>query len=198
MVTFVLGLMLSVPLAVVANLVTPHVKNVIARRSKRRARNRAEVLRLELARVDRYVQEPHTFNQHLLGVVLATTAVTAVSTFIAGTSFTVAELLGFQEELEETEEVEVGEALREDDFDADSVVGSVGYDWVPAELLYLAGPIVGTVGALIVTLLAMNARRLLRRVNDYDDYRSSAEAVLASLNSAGGADGDGSTGGGSR
>lgn len=137
MVTFVLGLLFALPMGVLANLLTPLAQDRWARRSSERAQRRAAVLQRESERVQGYVRQPHLLQQHLLGVVLATTGVAGVSALFSGLLFAVGQYLQTRPDYEHSR---------------------------TAQTLYLAGQVLGLVGSLVVLVLTMNALRLLKRV----------------------------------
>ncbi len=92
MTQFVLGLMLSVPLAVLANVATPIVLNRAARHSEQRSRRRVEVLRRELQRTTEVHNTPGALTEHLMVVVLGIIAIFAVAAFVSGVIYTSGDL----------------------------------------------------------------------------------------------------------
>ncbi len=151
---FALGLLLSIHLAIVTNLVTPRVANRLSSRNRQRARRRAAVLKRELTRVAYYRNDPAALTQHFIEVILTTTVIGAVTAVVTGSLYAIGQLMS-----------------------AD-VADFATYDERLVQILYLFGQVVGLMGSLVITILAMNAVRLLRRVRNFDDYRRDVERFL--------------------
>lgn len=177
--TFWLGLLASVPLAVLANLLTPWLQDRWARRNYDRARRRVAVRERELAKVASIRGTPGALTEHLLVTVLSIVAIFAVTTLITSAVATVVtayettqvlsppDVAGIEAELEHLEE------------------GEVFFDQSPAfvvtQVSYLVTQLIFLPAMLAVTVLALNTLRLVRRVRNYETYTRETKARIDRL-----------------
>jgi len=89
---FWLGLLLSIPLSILANLLNPKLETLWAHHSQHRAKKRLQKLRRDLDAVQRYRDNPQAFTEYLLIIVIKVAYATGsvgvfslvVDTFIPG------------------------------------------------------------------------------------------------------------------
>lgn len=77
--TFWLGLLLAIPLSILANLLTTPVQNAIARYNDERARQRVVQLQAEYKRIELLYGNRSDFHEYLLSVIINTAFVTSLT-----------------------------------------------------------------------------------------------------------------------
>ncbi len=87
MLLFFAGLILSVPLSLGVNILTPSVQNRLARRDALRAARRTESLKRELANARQYKTASDKLHRAMLAQVLRISLVTSVGTALVTASF---------------------------------------------------------------------------------------------------------------
>lgn len=98
---FWLGLLLSIPLSVLANILTPKLETLWAHHSQRCAKKRLQKLRRDLDAVQRYRDDSQAFTEYLLITVIKVAYVTGsvgvfsiiVNTFVPGSFSSIASRL---------------------------------------------------------------------------------------------------------
>lgn len=80
---FWLGLLLSIPLSILANILTPKLESLWAHHSQRRAKKRLQKLRRDLDAVQRYRDDSQTFTEYLLITVIKVAYVTGSAGVVA-------------------------------------------------------------------------------------------------------------------
>lgn len=84
---FWVGLAVSIPLSILANILTPRFQRALDARSQQRAVRRTNELRRELDRVRGLAADTAAFHSYLLWIVLRTTLVGSLVAIIAGLAF---------------------------------------------------------------------------------------------------------------
>jgi hypothetical protein len=159
---FLLGLLLSLPASILANIYTPRVQNWLAERSLVRSTRRVEALREEVALVTSYRQEPAKCQEFLLGTVLRAIYATSVGGIVA---------VGF--------------------FIAGQASTAIVYPrfYVPytilrfsvSDLLTMLGQLVGLLTALFLVRVCSSSLQVLNRVQNFTKYQKAVDAVLSKL-----------------
>src|SRR5216683_1601362 len=93
MLLFFAGLILSVPLSLGVNILTPSVQNRLARRDALRAARRTESLKRELANARQYKTASDKLHRAMLAQVLRISLVTSVGTALVTASFATANVV---------------------------------------------------------------------------------------------------------
>ncbi len=158
MVTFMLGLILAIPLSILANLATPWVLDRWAKRSLHRSTARADDLERELGRVERYAQDPTTFHTYILGVVVQSAGLAA---FFAAAATGIAALI---------------------------IVASGAYLSYSMRLfgaiVALVIFMISMAACNAFVNMSVNALRLIAAVTDFAEYKASVERRLQALRSS--------------
>lgn len=92
--SFWFGLAAAIPLSIMANLLTPRIQRVLARRSDARAARRSEQIQSELDEIERLTREPGRLQTFLLESVLLITLLTSAIGVLAGVFFAFSNMLG--------------------------------------------------------------------------------------------------------
>jgi MFS family permease len=159
---FLLGLLLSLPASILANIYTPKIQNWLAERSIMRSAKRIDALREEIALVSSYREAPMKFHEFLLGTVLRAIYITSVGGIVAA---------GF--------------------FIAGQASTAIVYPrfYIPytllrfsvSDLLTMMGQLVGLLTALFLVRICSSSLQVLNRVRNFTRYRGSVEGVLNRL-----------------
>jgi len=159
-----ISILLAVPLAVLANLLTPRIRDWLDRRAQRTAAQRrrrtveqarSEIARLhtELERLSTFTSDPHQYHCFLLEILIRATLYGAMAGLYAGLLFATASWLG------------IGDFW--------NLAGNLqGY-------IYTAGQIVSLIGFTMVFRTCWQGLSVIRRVADFPMQKQIMEAVIA-------------------
>lgn len=155
MTLFVLGLVLSIPVAVVANLCTPWVRTIYATRGAARKRKRIKRIKKDLKRVGHYRNCP----ANELTAYVATRIIRVVGNFCFPVIF-------------------LGAALFVKELSSTSKSGPVSFS-LSAEVAVML--ILSIISLFAAVFNGLNARRFFRSIYSFDSYRKDLEAQLERL-----------------
>ena len=152
---FWVGLLLSIPMAIAANLVTPKIQRWLETSSKRRAIEKTNDLQAEYQRISDYVNNPHEFTSYLLFVIIRTTLIGSVVGIIVSLAYAAAQLSST--------------------FYYRSNLGG---------LIYASAQIISIIGALMIVNTCRVAASTWYKVKNFDRYQQTvreSEAALADI-----------------
>ena len=95
--SFWIGISAAIPLSIAANLLTPWIQQLLAKRSATRAAERSKQLREELESIEKLTVEPGRLQTFLLESVLLITLLTSAFGVFAGFFFAMANVFGASE-----------------------------------------------------------------------------------------------------
>jgi hypothetical protein len=167
MLLFFAGLILSIPLTLAVNLTTPWAQNRMARRSAARAAGRSQSLKRELANVHQYAITPDKLNRALLSQILRISLVTSIGTALVTGCFAAANVVQGAHYYLFTIHYWNGYV----EFYLDDVFNFLGF-------------LLGTIAAIIVIPLCLNALRLRSRADNFADYSKGVEKLIGDLDSS--------------
>jgi hypothetical protein len=150
------GLLLSIPLSILANVATPRVQRWLDARNRTRALQRTAGMASELAQVTRYVKDRGEFREYLLWTIIRTTFVGALCGIISGLIFVIPRILPFDR---------MSEGLS-----------------FAQNAAYSGGQAVGIVGALLIINICRAALKTYYNVTNYSEYEAH---VVRHLNDTG-------------
>jgi hypothetical protein len=161
---FIAGLVVSIPLSIIANIYTPKVQNWLAGRSTTRLTRRVRELRSELDTISHYRDNRSSLNELLLGVILRTTYVGSIGGILAGALFIMGRTL------------------------SDAPIGSIYIPNIYTEFTFndivtVLGQLTTVLTALIIVRLCSNGLKTLNRVQNFDSYQEAAQSALDRLES---------------
>ena len=84
--TFWIGLALSVPLAIIANLITPKIRNLLDTVDERKIKKKIQILESDLKTITNYKDNPAEVSAYLLSIIIKTTFLGAFVGVITGTT----------------------------------------------------------------------------------------------------------------
>jgi hypothetical protein len=158
---FLLGIAISIPIAVLAPIVTTQLQKWWSRRSSKEARKRQQLLESEMAAVARYHDSPHQFTQYLLVRLIVLNLVWlldgVLSDIFGVTSNGFTTISSFAEG---TTTIDLNKYA--------SVINSIS----------------SVTSILVLTIsvrVGLRAYRLWKRVHEYNDYKRKVEAELQAL-----------------
>lgn len=149
---FWLGLLLSIPLSIFANLITTPVQNMISRYNEESARQRVLQAQVEYRRIESFYLNRSEFHEYLLSVIINTTFITSLTAMLSYLSFM---LVGL------THKLRLNSSGKKQVFDA------------VRELLQGLGFVALIIGALLVINITKEALRTYSNVKNFDSYKQS-------------------------
>jgi hypothetical protein len=160
---FILGAIISIPIAVFAPFITNRVQQRQGERNSRQAERRRQQLAAERAVIQRFAENPSTFTHYLLSRVLFITLVTSFTGLLPTFINLVANGIGAYAETTHTYSLSGFFSIQQ---------------W-----LYTFGALFGIASAVIVIQLASRAIRMYKNVSNYDDYIERTDAEISRLHS---------------
>jgi hypothetical protein len=161
---FILGLLLSIPLSIIANIYTPTVKNWLAKRSVTRAKSRVDQLTKELDLISLYRQDRGKLQELLLSNILRAIYATSVGGILAATLFLAAQTI---------QEVQYPYFF----------IPSTVARFTLSEALVTLGYSVIVLVALLTVRICTTALQTLNRVWSFESYERNTQAILEELRS---------------
>jgi hypothetical protein len=148
-----IGLLLSIPLSILANVFTPGIQRWLDARSRGRALARTKNLEIEYEQVKRYREKREEFHEYLLWTVIRTTFVGALAGIVAGLTVVIPTIF-----------------TPEWFFPARLFVAGIA-----RSILYATGQVVSVAGALLIINICRTALGTYYKVSHYDEYEASVQ-----------------------
>jgi hypothetical protein len=151
---FWIGLLLSIPISILANLFTPRIQVWLDSRNKKRALARTKNLQREYDQTRKYRENRGEFREYMLWVVIRATFVGALTGILTSLAYMIANFYQF------------------------SVIDSMG-SFRFSSLLFVAAQFLSLIGTLLVVNICSSALKVYYRVKNFEIYEESAKKNLA-------------------
>jgi hypothetical protein len=153
-ISFWLGLLLAIPLAIAANLLTPQIQSWLDERNKNKALARTKDLQTEYELIKSYKTSREDFREYLLWIVIRTTYIGSLIGIFAGLAFGIPNL-----------------------FD---IVGNYDRGWeIVRSIFFIGGQALSILGALLVVNICNNALQVYLKVKNFEAYEISVQRNLS-------------------
>jgi hypothetical protein len=162
---FVLGLLISIPVAVLSPFLTQRLQQRLGERTSKQAARRRAQLTAERAIVEHFVSDQGEFTHFLLNRILLITLVTSFTALVPGLISTVAQGLTAYSQ-------------------SNKIYSRLLY--TAPQWLFTVAAFIGVISAIIVIQLAGRSIRMYRRVSDNENYFKFVDSELSRLHGQGG------------
>jgi len=157
---FWVGIFLSIPIGILTSLITPWIQRKLDESGKQRALTQSKNIKAELTIITQYKNDPTSFSQYLLHIIIRTTFIGSVIGIVSGVLFAFGQLLnGLRSSMIMPLDLGAVEIIR--------------------NMIFFCGQLVVLMGAIMIVNTCRPALSKWTKVHNFDEFQQRAKAMGA-------------------